>query len=247
MKMWLMGIDEAGRGPCLGPLVVAGISLPKEDEIMLEKMGIKDSKLIPNDKRIECYEWLYQQATKRGWRIEVLKASPHQIDNWMENRSLNDLEVGMFAHISNELFSFEVPKRGILHIDACDVNEEKFGNKVGSRIIGWPHPKWEIVSEHGADSKHLVVGAASIIAKVVRDSEIELLSKNESVDFGSGYPHDPKTQAQMAALVSGNIPHEMLRWVWKSSQNAWREHHNNEIPIRPRGEPLLREKNLFDF
>ena len=245
--MWLVGIDEAGKGPCLGPLVVGGFALPEEDLPLLAEQGIDDSKMLSNEKREECYHWLCKKAEERGWRIQKLLAMPAHIDNWMENRSLNDLEVGMFAHISSELMADDIPKKGRLHLDACDVNEEKFGNKIGARIRGWPWSNWEIQSEHGADAKHLVVGAASIIAKQNREDFIKAQKEKDSIDFGSGYPSDPNTQEILPTLVSGEEPHEILRWCWKTTRNAWSEVHGSEIPKRPRGESLLPEKNLFDF
>ncbi|MBO58061.1 MAG: ribonuclease HII [Euryarchaeota archaeon] len=245
--MMLAGIDEAGRGPCLGPLVVGGFALPEEDIILLAEFGINDSKLLSNKKREACFNWLNEQAEERDWRIRKLLAFPAHIDNWMTNRSLNDLEVEMFAHISNELISSEVPNKGRLHLDACDVNEERFGDNVASRLKNWPWDGWDVKSEHGADEKHLVVGAASIIAKQTREIFIHEMSEKEAIDFGSGYPSDPKTREILPTLVSGNSPHEMLRWCWKTTKRAWGEAHESEIPIRPRVEPLLPETNLFDF
>ena len=51
-----------------------------------------------------------------------------------------------------------------------------------------------MVVEHKADFNHLIVGAASIIAKVTREKELEKLRRKLKVDFGSGYPGDPKTK-----------------------------------------------------
>tara|TARA_B100001750_G_C15519612_1_gene610344 strand:- start:53 stop:805 length:753 start_codon:yes stop_codon:yes gene_type:complete len=247
VKMMLVGIDEAGRGPCLGPLVVGGFALPEKDLDLLAEYGINDSKLLSNEKREDCFNWLNNKAEERGWRIQKLLALPEHIDNWMENRSLNDLEVEMFAHISNEIMSIGIPEKGRLHLDACDVNEERFGGNVASRLMNWPYDGWEIKSEHGADTKHLVVGAASIIAKQTREKFIQEMNENESINFGSGYPSDPKTREILPRLVSGDSPHEMLRWCWKTTKKAWSETHESDIPKRPRVEPLLPETNLLDF
>ncbi len=91
--MWVAGIDEAGRGPCLGPLVVAIVAIPEADIPLLAEQGIDDSKKLTPEKRADCYDWLYRQSEQRGWEIDVLNAEPAHIDNWMESRSLNDLEV----------------------------------------------------------------------------------------------------------------------------------------------------------
>jgi len=245
--MWVAGIDEAGRGPCIGPLVVAIVAIPQSDISLLEQQGIDDSKKLSPERRSECYDWLYEQSQHRGWRIEVLNAMPYHIDNWMESRSLNDLEVEMFAHVANQILPSNGEKGGILHLDACDVNEQRFGDNIGARLHGWPWENWEITSEHGADAIHLVVGAASIIAKQVRDTFIEKLKEEESIPFGSGYPSDPYTREILPQLVSGTSPHKMLRWKWKTTQNVWKDSHTSPIPTRPRGTPLFKERNLLDY
>ncbi len=245
--MWVAGIDEAGRGPCIGPLVVAIVAIPQSDISLLEQQGIDDSKKLSPERRSECYDWLYEQSQHRGWSIEVLNAMPYHIDNWMESRSLNDLEVEMFAHVANQILPSNGENGGILHLDACDINEQRFGDNIGARLHGWPWENWKITSEHGADAIHLVVGAASIIAKQERDTFIEKLKQEESIPFGSGYPSDPHTRAILPQLVSGSTPHQMLRWKWKTTQNAWKDSHTSPIPTRPRGTPLFKERNLSDY
>ena len=245
--MWVAGIDEAGRGPCIGPLVVAIVAIPQSDIQLLEEKGIDDSKKISPGRRLELHDWLYDQSQHRGWHIEDLNAMPSHIDNWMESRSLNDLEVEMFAHVANKILPPKGHNKGILHLDACDVNEQRFGDNISARLNNWPWGDWEITSEHGADATHLVVGAASIIAKQVRDSFIENLKQEETIQFGSGYPSDPYTRKILPELVEGDTPHHMLRWKWKTTQNAWQDMHNTPIPTRPRETPLFKERNLLDY
>jgi ribonuclease HII len=245
--MWVAGIDEAGRGPCIGPLVVAIVAIPQSDIPLLEEQGIDDSKKLSPKRRLECHDWLYEQSQHRGWRIEVLNAMPYHIDNWMESKSLNDLEVEMFAYVANKILPPKNQDEGILHLDACDVNEQRFGDNIGARLNDWPWGNWEITSEHGADAKHLVVGAASIIAKQVRDTLIEKLKQEEGIPFGSGYPSDPNTRKVLPELVKGATPHRMLRWKWKTTENAWKDSHDSPIPTRSRESSLFKERNLLDY
>ena len=46
MNMNILGIDEAGRGSVLGPLVIAGVVVDKRKEAILDNMGVKDSKKL---------------------------------------------------------------------------------------------------------------------------------------------------------------------------------------------------------
>ncbi|MBT4059708.1 MAG: ribonuclease HII [Euryarchaeota archaeon] len=257
--MWLAGIDEAGRGPCIGPLVVAIVAIPHSDLHLLDEQGIDDSKKMTYHQRLDSYNWLQQQAKERGWVIQSFSAAPGQIDNWMESHSLNELEVEMFANLANKMQddikshgndstkSSDSNENSILHLDACDVNEQRFGDNIATRLDSWPWKNWEILSEHGADANYKIVGAASIIAKHERDLEIDKLKEKSGLDIGSGYPSDPKTIAVLPKLVSGSEPHEMLRWAWKTTERSWQEIHDGNIPIRPHQTPLFKKKNLFDF
>ena len=231
--MWLAGIDEAGRGPCLGPLVVGVVRIPKADSKLLEDAGITDSKLLSPKRREELYDWLQEQSVARGWTVSSMSAEPAMIDEWMAAGSLNGLEVDLFASSAN--LAISKPQRaesGTLVLDACDVNAPRFGDLVASRLTGWPWQNWRIISEHGADTNHAVVGAASIVAKVERDRAVEALKEELEIDIGSGYPSDPKTQRSLPNLLEGQMPHDCLRWKWKTISNAWLELKGEEVPIR---------------
>lgn len=246
--MWHSGIDEAGRGPCIGPLIVGIVSIPASDIYLLEEKGIDDSKKMTYHERLDAYNWFQTQSKTRGWFITTLEAKPAQIDDWMATRSLNELEVEMFSHLANKLPSNTLADNGgTLFLDACDVDEKRFGDNIASRMVDWPWSDWNIVSEHGADAKYRIVGAASIIAKHERDAAIDALKIDANLDFGSGYPSDPKTIASLPNLVSGNQPNEILRWKWKTTLNAWMEQHPEKIPVRQNVEPLFPKKSLFDF
>lgn len=231
--MWLAGIDEAGRGPCLGPLVVGVVQIPQADSKLLEDAGITDSKLLSPVRREELYDWLQKQKVTRGWTVSSMSAEPVMIDEWMAAGSLNGLEVDLFASSANLAISKKQrAERGTLVLDACDVNAPRFGDLVASRLTGWPWQNWRIISEHGADTNHAVVGAASIVAKVERDRAVNELKEELGIDIGSGYPSDPKTQRSLTKLLEGQMPHDSLRWKWKTISNAWLELKGEEVPLR---------------
>ena len=192
-----IGVDEAGRGSVIGPLVVCAFASISQTH--LKELGVKDSKDLSKKKRDELYEILCEMPHK------VVVCPPDRIDN---STNLNDLEVELFAE------ALTVMPEGEIMLDACDVNAERFARNVSqksSRIC---------LAEHKADENHPEVSAASIIAKVTRDRAIEKLSKDMGLDLGSGYPSDPKTKSAVQEVVQGERPHDCLRWAWKTVSDA---------------------------
>jgi len=174
----ISGIDEAGRGCILGPMVIAGIAIPHEHEEKLRKLGVKDSKQLSHAKREELAKKIEDIAS-----IIVLEVAACKIDNYRKQGiSLNRLEAIKFAEILN----LQKPHKAF--IDGPDTNLPKlhgYLKKMAPDGI-------ELVVEHFADSKYPVVSAASIIAKVERDKKIDQLRK-EYGEIGSGYTSDPVT------------------------------------------------------
>jgi ribonuclease HII len=226
-RAMIAGVDEAGRGPVIGPLVVAAIAIPTEDVKILSQIGVDDSKSLSSTKRSEISKIILEQ---KSWKHKIMSFSAEQIDRAMEHENLNSIEVNLFAKaiggISPDLIS-------TLILDACDVDEARFGRNVLSKInLTTKIPK--IISQHKADSEHLIVGAASILAKVYRDSEIARIAKEINLDIGSGYPSDPKTIKAIPLLITNDYPNQYLRWSWSTVKKAWRKTKEREVPLRPR-------------
>ncbi|WP_424358321.1 ribonuclease HII [Methanocella sp. MCL-LM] len=200
----IMGIDEAGRGPVIGPLVVCGLMAEEKDLPTIEAMGLKDSKKLTPRKREE-----FAAILKDKYKYELSVLPPYEIDARFESEdNLNQLEVNCFAGIIRSA------KPTIAYLDACDVNAERFGLNV-KKCLDF---ELEIVSAHEADSKYPIVSAASIIAKVHRDSLIREISEKMGEDVGSGYPADPVTKT---FLKNYYMKHKCLpdcaRKTWKTS------------------------------
>ncbi|NQU78405.1 ribonuclease HII [Candidatus Woesearchaeota archaeon] len=178
----LCGIDEAGRGPVIGPLVTAGVIIDPADEKKLRNLGVKDSKLIPPKKREELFDKVLSIVKKH----EIIILSPKDIDAALSDpaTNLNWLEADTTAEIINKL----EPEKAIL--DCPSNNIEDYSAYVRKKL----NVKCEIVAEHKADLNHIVVAAASILAKVTRDREIVKISKEVGQNIGSGYPADPITK-----------------------------------------------------
>ena len=182
----ICGVDEAGRGPILGPLVMAAILIDEEGEKKLRWMGVKDSKLLSPPVREELFERIREIVL--DFRIEVIE--PDAIDHSLneENFNLNWLEAETSARMVSELN----PDKII--IDCPSVNIPAYKDYFSNRLSSGVKQKAELVVEHKADVNHIVVGGASIVAKVIRDKYIENIKNEIGIDFGSGYMSDPKTK-----------------------------------------------------
>jgi ribonuclease HII len=230
VKEYDIGVDEAGRGPAIGPLVVCAFSIKKSERKYLDDLGVQDSKKMSKKRRELVYEKLMAKSEEHEWGIGVETCHPADIDKWMETGTLNSLEVELFANAIKRagVASSDV---NCLSLDACDVNEERFGRNV-SEVLGSNWDECKIDSRHKMDSNDVLVGAASIIAKVNRDKEISILSRNEGLDLGSGYPSDQVTKHAIDLLCCGKMPHEMLRWSWANVQRSWIKQNNRPFPNR---------------
>lgn len=171
------GVDEAGRGPMLGPLVVGAVWCESDDA--LKRIGVKDSKQLSPEVREHMYSQIDRDAD--GWTVVTMDAEG--IDSLMCQMSLNEIELGMFAEAASRR-PFDV-----LYADCPDVDTERFSRLLSVRLEG----RGTVVAEHKADARYPCVSAASIMAKVTRDRLVEDISREFGVDVGSGYPSDPTT------------------------------------------------------
>lgn len=185
--MYLAGIDEAGRGPVIGPMVMAIAAIEEKDEFELKTFGVKDSKLLTPIQRRELAVLI-----ERICEIELEVISPQEIDEAVQHpsRNLNILEAEVAGRLIDRLAK-RLDAKNIKQVvlDCPSVNAEAYLVEMGRHTSAGV----DLVAEHKADLHHLVVGAASIIAKVKRDALIEELKKEHGVDFGSGYPGDALT------------------------------------------------------
>lgn len=237
--MQIVGVDEAGRGPVLGPLVVGILSIPSEDESMLVEQNISDSKHHSAKKRIEQYEWIVEQSNQRDWYIDTIICPPSRIDNAVYGQGLNLLEVDLFASILNR-HNAKIAAPWNITLDACDVNEERFTHRISERIQEWPVENATMHSEHKADANHRIVGGASIVAKVVRDRIMEELQQELGFSIGSGYPSDPNTIKALPKLITSDNIHPELRWSWATVERYWTQHFSSPLPKRePTGTTLF--------
>ena len=169
--VWICGVDEAGRGPLVGSVVAGAVVLDPHNPIE----GLKDSKKLTPAKR----EFLYEQIMEKAKAWGIGEASPVEIDE------INILQATMLAM-----------RRAI--------------EDLTTRLGGWPDkalidgnrcPELPISAEAiiKGDAKEPAISAASILAKVTRDRQMQLLHERHP-EYGfaqhMGYP----TEAHFAAL-----------------------------------------------
>ena len=200
--MQICGIDDAGRGSMLGPLVIAGISLEKKNLRKLTSLGVKDSKKLSSKSRGILYKKIIEIVDD----YYVVKIPPRSIDASVKKHLLNNLEAMYMAKVVSKLDA------DTSYVDSCDVKPLRFGKKISQLSNGH-----KIKSYHHADSRFVVVSAASILAKVSRDKSIERLRKIHNL--GSGYPSDTITVKFVTKFYKKNhVMPVFVRKSWKPVQ-----------------------------
>ena len=206
-------MDEAGRGPVLGPLVVAAVAV--EDGTTLEGMGLKDSKRLSPARREVLFDEIGSVCD-----IEVVSLPPQRIDEARKVMSLNALEAEAFA-------AALAPFRDhSLFVDCADANEKAFA----STLKGLLGSCGQMVCKHRADEKYPVVSAASIVAKVTRDRAVRELEEEAGEPLGSGYPSDPVTISFLERWINdkGNPP-SFARMSWQTTRRILNMSKNSRL------------------
>lgn len=209
--MLVAGVDDAGRGPIIGPLLIAGVLMDEKDLPKLKELGVKDSKMLSPHRREE----LAVEVRRLALKCHVVSLSPAEIDKVVETglklHRLNRLEAQTMARV------IEALKPAVAYVDASDVKADRFKEHIEEKLSF----KLKIVSEHKADVKYPIVSAASIIAKVERDHAIEKLKEKYANvgDLGSGYASDQTTIQFLEKWISRYSTYpEFVRKSWKPAR-----------------------------
>lgn len=203
--MRVLGIDEAGRGPVIGPLVLAGVLLEEEHQQELVALGVRDSKALPRRRRaellphIECLAQAIERVVLPAARLDdnltriEREATARIIEKLRPDRAIIDAPVGPRA-----VPAYREALRRLLSVEC------------------------EIVLENRADAHHPVVAAASVVAKVCRDQEILKLRARYG-DFGWGYPSEPKVRRFLREWYAenGSFP-DCVRARWATARRIAR-------------------------
>ncbi|HTY43933.1 MAG TPA: ribonuclease HII [Patescibacteria group bacterium] len=207
--MLTLGIDDAGRGPVIGPMVLAGCLLDENAEKELKKLGVKDSKQLTQKRR----EFLVEEIKKRAELFEVVLAYPDEIDGKnYDGVNLNDLEAIKTAEIINKINKgFNKIK---VIVDCPSVNIEKWRDLLKTKIDDLSN--LDVICEHKADVNHVSVSAASVLAKIVREKEMAILKEKYGNEIGSGYCSDKKTYKFLEENVQKHRESGLFRQTWST-------------------------------
>lgn len=225
----VLGVDEAGRGPVMGPMVY-GISYCLKDyqEHLKKKYGFADSKTLKDSTRQDLFR-LIDNATHElhanvGWATCTMTA--------------RDISNGMLRSVLG-------PGSYNLNEQAHDTTIQLIRDTIGQGVniqevyvdtVGPPatyqaklqklFPGIDITVTKKADSIYPIVSTASVVAKVTRDLNLEWYNKNHSAlqghKIGSGYPSDPNT----SKWLNGNVDpvfgwnHGLIRFLWQTAKDA---------------------------
>lgn len=203
----VVGADESGRGPVIGPLIICGVQFDRKGVEELKRMKVRDSKLLSPKRREELAPKIRSAA--RGVKMIIFEA--REIDKLRETKSLNQIELEAFAEIIRSLGDDEV---------IVDLPEP---GRRWVAILRTKIPKnVKLTAEHKADMKYPIVGAASILAKVERDRRIRELEKEIGMEIGSGYPRDPHTLNFLRKWIAAHkeIP-PWVRMSWRTARELW--------------------------
>lgn len=222
--MLIAGIEEAGRGPAIGPMIICIVIIEESLNPELVKWGVKDSKMLTPERRESVYKIL---TGRLDYKTVVI--TPKEIDECLTSSSnLNWLEAEKMAELTMAML--QERKLGKIIIDCPSHNIKTYRNYF--KICIGKIKGLKIICEHKADINYPVVSSASIIAKVQRDEIIEDLKKQYNVDFGSGYTSDTKTATFLKEYYIKNkeFP-DFVRKKWQTIHNIVKDSRQKKLDI----------------
>ncbi|KAF8507668.1 ribonuclease H-like domain-containing protein [Gautieria morchelliformis] len=234
---YILGVDEAGRGPVLGPLVYGVAYCPVSYQEKLDGMGFADSKTLTHDTRANLLASLSLDPESLGWSVRVI--SPQAISSGMLRHP--PINLNQQSQEATVLLIREVLGSGI---KLSEVYVDALGPSIPYQAyLSSLFPTLSITVKPKADSIYTIVGAASVAAKVTRDAWIEgwiyeesrpcqtsdmvenaqcsaasenvAAVKGSDIPLGSGYPSDPKTQAWLKSALEPTFGFpSLVRFSW---------------------------------
>lgn len=214
--MFTLGIDDAGRGPVIGPMILAGCLLNPSTEKELKKLGVKDSKQLTTKRR----DFLAEKIKEKAETFEIVIIPPKQIDSENKNGTkLNEVEAIACAEIINKINKGY--KKIKVVVDCPSVSIIKWQDFLKTKIKNLSN--LEISCEHKADKNHISVSAASIIAKDIREKEMFKLKEKYGEEIGSGYTSDPLTQKFLEKFAEKHKEEGIFRRTWVTWQHAFKK------------------------
>lgn len=209
-----LGIDDAGRGPVIGPMVLAGCVINEEIEAQFREMGVKDSKQVAPKKRKELAAKIKELAL--SYKIVII--SPEVIDvNQSIGVKLNETEAIATAQIIDGLNE----NKDVIHtvVDCPSAGIKSWQDYLITQIKNMSNI--DLSCEHKADVNHISAAAGSILAKETREEQMAILNSEYNNEMGSGYPSDPKTKEFLAKYARTYADKGIFRKCWSTWQKAY--------------------------
>ena len=210
-----IGVDEAGRGAVVGPLVMSAVCLDGEMKKILQKKGVKDSKKLSRKKR----ESLRNLILTTSSQVEIVVRTAQQLNEYMYTQTLNQIEIGCLEELLKRFSSLSTPLHVV--VDQFDVREYLIRTSIQKVIPSIS----EITIAFRADESHIECASASIVAKTERDWILDKIARDLNHSPFSGYPSDPKTkqflQHHSSEIIVGNWPY--VRYHWETIKRIMRK------------------------
>jgi len=204
------GVDEAGRGSVIGPLVIAGVLLPRDRVRDLKDIGVKDSKLVTPKQRLKLAGEIERVATAISYKEISAAEIDRVVSAGRKHFKLNYLEAKFMAKVIDDL------RPNAVYVDAADVVAERFGKHIADMASF----KVKVISEHKADMRYPIVSSASILAKVRRDNLVARLRERYG-KLGSGYPSDSATLEFLHLWIKRHKEYpRFVRRSWKTAKRV---------------------------
>lgn len=231
---FFLGVDDAGRGPVIGPIVLAGCLVDGDTAELLKKKGVKDSKMLLPERREELAKAIKETAID----FYIVQSSASEIDSTLRHGiNLNQLEALKSAEIINHLLS-DRKEEVTVQLDCPSNNIVAWRNYLLDRVDEKIRKRIRVMCEHKADVNYPAASAASILAKVTRDYEVEQIKKKYCIDIGSGYPADPVCKEFIKKQGKEFQKYGIIRETWQT----WKNHIGQSDEKKGKS-----QKNLAEF
>lgn len=222
---WEIGIDEAGRGPCIGPMVYGCVAIAEPNVHLIDNQHIRDSKLLSDTQRKYASDIIVNNAGSLFYGTEEISAKEIS-RNMLSGVSLNSQATTVATLLIIKALRYiykhdKDPQRIDVQLDTLSGDTESYANIYREDATlqsiftqHFPNTKCKITAYIKGDSLYKVISAASILAKELREQRVSELQKQYG-DFGSGYPSDKKT----INWIEKNFPSpadEVCRTTWKT-------------------------------
>ena len=213
---YIVGIDEAGRGPVIGPMVYCAFAVQVKDSDLLKATGVNDSKALTPAKRDAIFAKITDPNTPFLNEVDVI--GPEEISRTMSSArdgvNLNSLSHNSAISLIRRFLDKSISVKAV-YLDTVG-SEAKYEQKLRTLF-----PSIHFVVSQKADAKFICVGAASIVAKVTRDRRIADIEAFYRTPLGSGYPGDPITVKFLKRIVHPfyGFPEKHTRLRWKTCEN----------------------------